>query len=227
MSDSPSTSMELSEEVPRVDTLRRLATPDASSSAVVPSLSTNSSQGRNLKIKKAATITPRSFRRFFTLRSSQDGVQNSDTTTRNDSNDPNLVGRNEGNRQSLQQGSVECNEAKASEDHDFENVVMHGKKRSLAMSLEGDPETSGPVKRFQGSSDDFDQSTQIERNHNSSQEDVEDLGKQIVSFPKPIVRSRIRGALGTVLRREEDVSMDTTRRAMNDYCGGTVSFAAE
>ena len=175
-----------------------------------------SSQSKTGKPKKQPTVTPRRFRRFFTPR----------ITLRKD-NRPRVSRLVLGNLSEAAANGrrrigppTQMRRAKISEDNLSRSK---GSKRKGMYSPLTTPEQHTPVKRRRETSSETESATQHARegqHSDVSDNDYEEVRRTVLNLPKPVVRSRYRGALGILSRRELNLPADPSRRLAHDYAAG-------
>ena len=189
----------------------RALTPDMCQMSPPPSIPSSSQSDVGSRIRKKATVTPRTFTRFFTPRSMLENGK--------------IIG---GSRQALRditastvnknitRKALHCKKATTGFSNDIGFKDIRIQKRKALDTPETTPERCSPSKKcrqgsFSGSSveiglldsllsDSEDECNQEEGN--SDDEDPEEVESQPIYSPKPLIRSRYHGQLGRVLRRE-------------------------
>ena len=186
-----------------------------------------SPQKTNIKIRRSPTITPKRFGRFFTPRTSLQRV------TRFHINRL-VLGDITASAANTKQGKrhLPSKEHAALADDPPKSGLLGCKdvpivrKRKTLHCPEATPEKLKPVKRTRCRS--VSTSTEIENASYDADADInryysedgENSHESIQIPPRPIIRSRFRGALGTVSLRELDLPPDTSRPAKTRYGAG-------
>lgn len=175
------------------------------------------------KARKAPTVTPRTFTRFFTPRSSK-GRSKRISAARQALRD--ITGTASDRKASNQQFTAAGNGVTVFEDAmiGFTDIVGSRKKRK-PVSPDTTPDRSSPLKRKCGISrnvvkdDDHEGRTDCERELTASLEDAKDgTSSAKLQLLKPIVRATMGGPVGRVLRRELNISCNFRGTRAISYC---------
>lgn len=167
------------------------------------------------------TVTPRRLRQFFTPRSSSTRVKRFGTgrvalsqlspAAANKLQSPHK-------KRPSKKDTIRLNDdSEVKEGLAFKDITPSRKRRQW-YSPGISPEHSSPVKRLKRFEKVNDCSTENDWG-TLSDSDVDNVRRSILTLPKPIIKSRYRGAFGAVFRRELDISVKPWIRSNIDYCG--------
>ena len=174
---------------------------------------------RSTRPKAKPTVTPRSFRRFFTPRTSH-GQGQKLGGTRNALSDITSTGNSRLNRVSKRRSPRKDSIRIFDEDENPElgsNNLQSNRKRALCSPDSSPP--SSPLKRLRHSNT---KSTNILAwQIDSDEEQNEGPVYNCSSTRTPVERSRFRRTLGQVSRREMDMPFNAGDRSLGDYAAGT------
>ena len=197
----------------------RNSTLDISHMSPPPSIPSSSQSEISGKIKKKATVTPRTFTRFFTPRSSlNNGNSKRIRASRQALRDITASVANKKNatkKASRKKDGVTT----FGDDLGFKDVRIQ--KRKALDTPETTPDRSSPSKKvrqssFSGQSDKPGMMTNLlsdsedgdnQDDEDSADDDSEEVRSQHMHPPKPLIRSRYHGRLGGVLRREQNTPL--------------------
>ncbi|MCJ1385765.1 hypothetical protein MMC17_008889 [Xylographa soralifera] len=178
----------------------------------------------NVKLRRSPTVTPKRFGRFFTPRTLlQKGTKFRVSRLALGDITASAGNIKQGKRHARTKGdaapAINAQESGLLGCKDVPNL----RKRKMLHSPDVTPETPKSSKRVRHRS--FSISTKLGTTdcdpivdvRQGSDEDESDPSESIQDLPKPIIRSRFRGALGTVSRRELNLSHNASRLAKQAY----------
>ena len=194
----------------------------------VPRISSppRSSQETVGKQKKQPTVTPRRFRRFFTPRTSLSRDRRFGVSRLALGNlTASATNRRGRKRRSPQKDTVIFTTEEASDSGNRHPIVpLTSRKRRALCSPDTTPEQWSPSKKLRSASVETDLKTEYDYDDSKTdiipEEEYQILRRNILKLPKPVLRSRYRGAIGIVSRRELDVADDSLRRPRHEYSNG-------
>ena len=209
----------------------RHPTPDSTIMSSPPRFSSSQCQEASSgKTKKKPTVTPRTFKRFFTPRSSLSRGKKIGAS-RQALKDITSSATNR--KANFKRGLPGKDAIKLFEDGDigFEDLQTARKKR-IVETPETTPDRSSPLKRIRRQSigeldhgGSLPEQSRREWNLLSDlEEDLEEVRNHLANLPTPIVRSRYRGQLGGMLRREMNSPYQTSKLSKVNCSGSKLSM---